>query len=69
MKYLLDANIFITAKNLHYGFGFVPAFWDWLDRSHENVLVWSTRRVRQELSAGNPLTDSYGHDGTSAELS
>jgi len=46
MKYLLDANIFITAKNLHYGFGFVPAFWDWLDRSHANDLVWSTRRVR-----------------------
>lgn len=27
--YLLDANIFIQAKNLHYGFDFCPAFWDW----------------------------------------
>lgn len=52
MKYLLDANIFITAKNLHYGFDFVPAFWDWLDRSHANDLVWSTAKVRQELTAG-----------------
>lgn len=33
MAYLLDANVFITAKNLHYGFDFCPAFWDWLDRA------------------------------------
>ena len=26
--YLLDANGFIQAKNLHYGFDFCPAFWD-----------------------------------------
>ena len=31
MKYLLDANVFIQAKNLQYGFDFCPAFWDWLD--------------------------------------
>ena len=30
MAYLLDANIFIQAKNLHYGFDFCPAFWEWL---------------------------------------
>lgn len=53
MKYLLDANIFITAKNLHYGMDFVPAFWDWLDRSHAQVTVRSTTRVQQELAAGN----------------
>ncbi|ANT65111.1 hypothetical protein Ptc2401_01341 [Prosthecochloris sp. CIB 2401] len=27
MTYLLDANVFIQAKNLHYGFDFCPAFW------------------------------------------
>ena len=27
-RYLLDANVFIQAKNLHYGFDFCPAFWD-----------------------------------------
>ncbi len=31
MPYLLDANVFIQAKNLHYGFDFCPAFRDWLD--------------------------------------
>jgi hypothetical protein len=30
MPYLLDANVFIQAKNLHYGLDFCPAFWDWL---------------------------------------
>jgi hypothetical protein len=29
-RYLLDANVFIQAKNLHYGFDFCPAFWAWL---------------------------------------
>ena len=29
-RYLLDTNIFIQAKNLHYGFDFCPAFWEWL---------------------------------------
>lgn len=28
--YLLDANIFVQAKNLHYGFDFCPAFWQLL---------------------------------------
>ena len=30
MSYLLDADVFIQAKNLHYGLDFCPAFWDWL---------------------------------------
>lgn len=29
-KYLIDTNVFIQAKNLHYGFDFCPAFWEWL---------------------------------------
>lgn len=28
MAYLLDADVFIRAKNLHYGFDFCPAFWE-----------------------------------------
>jgi Domain of unknown function (DUF4411) len=32
MGYLLDANVFIQAKNLHYGFDFCPAFWEWRHR-------------------------------------
>lgn len=47
--YLLDANIFITAKNLHYGFDFVPAFWEWLDQGHSAGILRSTGKVRKEL--------------------
>jgi len=50
--YLLDANIFIQAKNLHYGFDFCPAFWSWLDQGHANERVFSIEGVLDELAAG-----------------
>ncbi|MHB8191167.1 MAG: DUF4411 family protein [Ferrimicrobium sp.] len=53
MPYLLDANIFIQAKNLHYGFGFCPAFWDWLDAGNKKGLVFSIEKVCDELIAGD----------------
>jgi Domain of unknown function (DUF4411) len=53
MAYLLDANIFIQGKKLHYGFDFCPAFWDWLDASNVNGTVFSIEKVRDELLAGN----------------
>ena len=48
-KYLLDSNIFIQAKNLHYGFDFCPAFWDWLDVKNQEGSVASIDRVQDEL--------------------
>jgi hypothetical protein len=50
--YLLDANVFIQAKNLHYGFDFCPAFWSWLDREHASDRVFSIEGVLDELAAG-----------------
>lgn len=52
MAYLLDANVFIQAKNLHYGFDFCPAFWDWLVRGNKAGQVFSIEKVRNELQAG-----------------
>jgi hypothetical protein len=52
MAYLLDANVFISAKNLHYGFDFCPAFWDWLVREHAAGKVFSIEKVGDELQAG-----------------
>jgi len=49
MTYLLDANIFIQAKNLHYGFDFCPAFWDWLVQKNAAGLVASIEKVGDEL--------------------
>lgn len=52
MAYLLDANVFIQAKNLQYGFDFCPAFWDWLARGYAAGRLRSIRQVGDELSAG-----------------
>ena len=52
-QYLLDANVFIQAKNLHYGFDFCPAFWDWIDRARAIGAVASIERVGAELEAGH----------------
>ena len=53
MAYLLDANVFIQAKNLHYGFDFCPAFWDWVLRKNKSEELCSIEKIRNELEAGN----------------
>jgi hypothetical protein len=53
MPYLLDSNIFIQAKNLHYGCDFCPAFWDWLDAGNQSGTVFSIEKVRDELLGGD----------------
>jgi len=53
MAYLLDANVFIQAKRLHYGFEFCPAFWDWLLAENAKQNVFSIERVGDELEAGH----------------
>lgn len=52
MAYLLDANVFIQARNLQYGFDFCPAFWDWLDHKNAAGEVFSIQQVGAELEAG-----------------
>lgn len=52
MKYLLDSDVFIQAKNLHYGLDFCPAFWDWLVASNTSGLVFSIEKVGDEIEAG-----------------
>jgi hypothetical protein len=51
-QYLLDTNIFIQARNLHYGFDFCPAFWEWLIERHAVGQVASIDKVADELHAG-----------------
>ncbi|KXK57738.1 MAG: DUF4411 family protein [Chlorobi bacterium] len=65
-KYLLDANVFIQAKNLHYGIDFCPAFWDWLIANNANGRVFSIDKIAAEIAAGaDELTDwaqQHGHN-------
>ncbi len=49
--YLLDADVFIRAKNQHYGFDLCPGFWNWIDRDHAAGKVFSIQRVYHELLA------------------
>lgn len=52
MAYLVDTDIFIAAKNLHYGMDFCPAFWDWLTRANAAGRLMSIEAVRNDLAAG-----------------
>ena len=49
--YLLDSDVFIDAKNRHYGFDIVPAFWDWLSQAHADGRVFTVERCAQEVLA------------------
>jgi hypothetical protein len=49
VAYLLDANIFIEAKNRYYAMDLCPAFWDWLVRAHAAGKVFSIEKVGDEL--------------------
>ncbi len=57
-RFLLDTNVFIQAKNLHYGFDFCPAFWDWLIEQNGGGTVASIEKVSDELvGGGDDLAD------------
>lgn len=60
MPYLLDANVFIQAKNLHYGMDFCPAFWDWLVQSNSAGDVFSIEKGGDELAAGADELSAWG---------
>lgn len=51
MTFLLDANVFISAKNHHYGMDFCPAFWEWLIQKNKAGQVFSIEKVGNEIEA------------------
>jgi len=53
VKYLLDSNTYIQAKNQYYGMGFCPAYWDWLDACFEAGEVCSIEFIGSEMQSGN----------------
>lgn len=52
MLRLLDANVFITAKNTYYGLDIVPAFWSWLEDQALVGTLASTDLIYDELKTG-----------------
>lgn len=58
MVRLLDANVFIEAKNTYYALDLVPAFWIWLEQTAEAGEIASTDMVYDELkNGGDDLAD------------
>tara|TARA_R110001599_G_scaffold298022_1_gene502318 strand:- start:8222 stop:8716 length:495 start_codon:yes stop_codon:yes gene_type:complete len=49
LKYLLDSNTYIQAKNFYYNMEFCPAYWDWLDAEYEKGNLASIANVYDEL--------------------
>jgi len=46
--YLLDANVFIEAKNTYYSFATAPGFWQWLRDLHDKEIIASIPEVRDD---------------------
>lgn len=61
-EYLLDANVFIQAKNLHYGFDICPGFWDWLVERNRAGSVASIEKVADELRAGDDELSAWAEE-------
>jgi hypothetical protein len=52
MAYLIDTDIFIAAKNLHYGMDFCPAFWEWLVAANNAKKLLTIEAVHDDLADG-----------------
>jgi len=55
--YILDSDVFITAKNRYYAFEICPGFWDGLVRLFREGRINSIDRIRRELLAGSESED------------
>lgn len=65
--YLLDANVFIEAKNHYYAFDIAPIFWANLIEYAAKGRIQSIDRVKKQLEGyGDALSDWIG-DGNMAE--
>ena len=57
MTYVVDSDVFFTAKNLYYSFDICPGFWKSVLHHHREGRVFSVDRVRSELLAGHRKED------------
>jgi hypothetical protein len=57
LTYVVDSDVFITAKNLYYSFDICPGFWKSVVHHHREGRVFSVDRVRSELLAGHRTED------------
>ena len=55
--HLIDADVFISAKNSYYAFDICPGFWKSMLKQHGAGDVRSIDRIRSELLAGSKTED------------
>lgn len=55
MKFLLDSNIFMQAKNDYYRFDVCPGFWRWIERANAQGQIFSIQEVKRELNKEDNL--------------
>ena len=68
--FVLDANVFITAKNDYYAFDLAPGFWDSLIQLAGNGRILSIDYVKEELERGkDPLAQWAKNDFSHAFIS
>ncbi len=51
-KFLLDANVLISAHRSYYAFDICPGFWEAVKAGHAEARIFSTHRVLAELRRG-----------------
>lgn len=56
-SYIVDSDVFITAKNRYYAFDICPGFWDSVIHGFQMGRLRSIDKVRQELLNGRPEED------------
>lgn len=56
-RYIVDSDVFITAKNRYYAFDICPGFWKSVIHCHASGRVCSIDRVKGELLAGRKTED------------
>jgi len=66
--YLLDTNVFIEAKNRHYGFDFCPAFWEWIDQTNNAEKVFSVEKVLDEIGDVKDELNDWANERTGVFL-
>ncbi|MCF7668435.1 MAG: DUF4411 family protein [Verrucomicrobia bacterium] len=55
--YIIDSDVFITAKNGYYAFDICPGFWDSIIHHYSEGNISSIDRIRNELLAGRDTED------------
>ncbi|MFC0804806.1 DUF4411 family protein [Ensifer sp. P24N7] len=61
MKFLLDTNVFIEAKNRYYAFDICPGFWEWMDDVCGSDMG-STVNVCDELTGAKDELAQWAND-------